>query len=99
MASSMSRRVCLVVAIVLLGGVVSATTPPVTIQLTPDPDPDAQGGRLGFAPEALQELGIDPGGDDFQVALDSCQENLRGVVGGGHLSKCCFGVGKSLSVS
>ena len=54
-----------------------------TIPDWPDPDPDAQGGRLGFGPEALQELGIDPGSDDFRVALESCQENLRGVVGGG----------------
>ena len=46
----------------------------------PDPDPDDGGGRrLGFSPQALQDLGISFQDEDFQAALGLCQESFQGL--------------------
>jgi hypothetical protein len=50
----------------------------------PDPDPDAGSGRrLGFNPQALQDLGISFQDEGFQAALGLCQESFQGVAGTG----------------
>jgi hypothetical protein len=51
----------------------------------PDPDPDAQGGRLGFDRGALEELGIDFQDADFRDLIQQCQgDNFQGVAGAGN---------------
>ena len=50
----------------------------------PDPDPDAQGGRLGFSPETLQELGLDFQDEGFRAEVSDCQgESFANVAGQG----------------
>ena len=50
----------------------------------PDPDPDAQGGRVGFSPEALQELGLDLQDGSFRTVVRDCQaESFANVAGQG----------------
>jgi hypothetical protein len=46
----------------------------------PDPDVDAQGGRLGFSPDTLEELGVDADDDDFRDRMRECQDaSFQGV--------------------
>ena len=47
----------------------------------PDPDPDVGRGRLGFAPDQLDDLGVDFRDPEFQTALEDCGEVFQGVVG------------------
>ncbi len=45
----------------------------------PDPDPNAEGGPFGGVD--VQALGIDFNDDAFRTVLDTCREELQGVVG------------------
>lgn len=50
----------------------------------PDPEPDAQGGRGGFDPAVLEELGLDFRDEGFRTVLDACRdESFEGVAGVG----------------